>query len=146
MRHIFFIGSRQINTMKTYLTTLALFTAIGAAKAQTIDSLFLNLYTDSLKKGTFNYINADGLLSSGRYLPLDTSSITLTASAGHFEGNSLWIPADFEAKKVRVVVCVKANRTLTKTIDIPIKQLPDGPLKTREELMREMSTPRKKKN
>ncbi len=42
-------------------------------KAQNIDSIYFHLYTDSLKKEVHNYINVDGLLQNGRYLPLDTS-------------------------------------------------------------------------
>ncbi|MEO6720710.1 MAG: hypothetical protein ABIN67_10090, partial [Ferruginibacter sp.] len=53
-------------------------------KAQKIDSIYVNLYTDSLKKGTYNYINVDGRLSNGSYLPLDSSQIIFKASAGKF--------------------------------------------------------------
>ncbi|MBA3674977.1 MAG: hypothetical protein H0W75_08510, partial [Chitinophagaceae bacterium] len=60
------------------------------AWAQRIDSIFVNLYTDSLKKGTYNYINVDGLLSNGRYVPLDSTQIIFWASVGKFSGNDLW--------------------------------------------------------
>ena len=79
---------------------LLIFTALTiSAKAQKIDSIYVNLYTDSLKKGTYNYINVDGLLSNGRYLPLDSSQISFTASAGKFSGNSLWVEPDFANEK-----------------------------------------------
>ncbi len=131
--------------IRIYLPAILLLTGISA-RAQTIDSIYMNLYTDSLKKGTYNYINADGLMSNGRYLPLDTTKIILTSSAGHFQGNSLWIDANFSQKKVMVTATVRSNKSLTKTVEIPIKQLPDGPLKTQEELMREMKQQPKRKN
>ncbi|MEO6705385.1 MAG: hypothetical protein ABIN04_06000 [Ginsengibacter sp.] len=57
------------------------------AKGQNIDSIYVHLYTDSLKKGTFNYINIDGKLSDGSYIPLDTSNIFFSSSDGKFYGN-----------------------------------------------------------
>ena len=42
---------------KIVLSTFILITTF--AKAQKIESIHINLYTDSLKKGTYNYINVD---------------------------------------------------------------------------------------
>ena len=117
-----------------------------AVKAQKIDSIFVNLYTDSLKKGTYNYINIDGLLSNGRYLPLDTSQLTFTASAGEFKGNSLWLAKDFKPNKVSFKVILKANPAQHKEFDIYIKQKPDEEkLKTNEEIMEEIKHSKKSK-
>ena len=117
-----------------------------AVKAQKIDSIFVNLYTDSLKKGTYNYINIDGLLSNGRYLPLDTSQLKLTASAGEFKGNSLWLSKDFKPNKVSFKVVLKANPAQHKEFDIYIKQKPDEEkLKTNEEIMEEIKHSKKSK-
>ncbi len=115
------------------------------AKAQKIDSIYVNLYTDSLKKGTYNYINIDGLLSNGRYLPLDTTQLTFKASAGKFAGNSLWIAPDFTEEKVRIEVTLKQDPAQHKEFDIYIKQKPDGPLKTADEIMSELQSRKKKK-
>ena len=129
------------------LIILFTFTAISFfAKAQSIDSIYLNLYTDSLKKGTYNYINVDGQLSNGRYLPLDSTHIIFSATQGHFSCNSLWVDSDFSGKKITVTVALKAKPATTKTIDIWIKQLPDGPLKTSDQLMKEMKQPPKRKS
>jgi hypothetical protein len=119
----------------------------NGAKAQSIESIHLNLYTDSLKKGTYNYINVDGLLSNGRYLPLDSTQIIFNSSDGYFSGNSLWIEPGFTGKKITVTVTLRSKPATTKTIDIWIKQLPDGPLKTSDQLMKEMrQQPNKKTN
>ena len=117
-----------------------------SVNAQKIDSIFVNLYTDSLKKGTYNYINIDGLLSNGRYLPLDTSQLTFTASAGEFKGNSLWLSKDFKPNKVSFKVILKANPAQHKEFDIYIKQKPDEEkLKTNEEIMEEIKHSKKSK-
>jgi hypothetical protein len=117
----------------------------GFTKAQKIDSIYVNLYTDSLKKGTYNYINIDGRLSNGQYLPLDNTDITFTASAGEFKGNSLWIDKDFKPEKVSIKVVLKSNPVLHKEFDIYIKQKPDDEkLKTTEEIINEIKKQKRK--
>lgn len=127
---------------------LLLFTFIigsNFAKAQKVDSIFVNLYTDSLKKGTYNYINIDGHLTNGRWLPLDSSDLIFTASAGQFKGNNLWIDKDFKQEKVSVKVVLKSNPWQHKEFDIYIKQKPDNEqLKTTEQILNEMKQSRKK--
>lgn len=129
--------------MKKYLL-LAFIICSATARAQKIDSIYINLYTDSLKKGTYNYINVDGLLHDGSYLPLDSSQIKFESAAGKFLGNSLWIDPNFAEKKVTVKVTLKQNPALHKEFDIWIKQKPDGPLRTVEEILSDMKKPKKK--
>ncbi len=106
------------------------------ARAQKIDSIFVNLYTDSLKKGTYNYINVDGLLSNGRYMPLDSTQIIFWASVGKFSGNSLWIDKDFKHEKVFIKVVLRRNPLISKEFTVYIKKKPDDEkLKTNEELL-----------
>ena len=132
--------------MKQFLLIISL-VAGNFAKAQKIDSIYVNLYTDSLKKGTYNYINIDGRLSNGRYLPLDNNDLTFTASAGEFKGNSLWINKDCKENKVSIKVILKSNPLLHKEFEIYIKQLPDNEkLKTKEEILNEMKKSKKNTN
>lgn len=105
------------------------------AKAQKIESIYVNLYTDSLKKGTLNYINIDGKLSTGKYLPLDSTHLIFWSSAGKFSGNSLWIDKDITAEKVDIKVSLRNNPALVKEFSIYIKQKPDPELKTMDEIM-----------
>ena len=98
-----------------FLVPLCFKTAI---RAQNIDSIYVNLYTDSLKKGTYNYINIDGLLSNGRYLPLDSTQLIFSASAGKFSGNSLWLDPNFTAEKVSVKVILRSNPAIYKEFEI----------------------------
>ena len=116
------------------------------SKAQTVKNIYVDLYTDSLKRGTYNYINVDGLLPNGHYLPLDSTDLTFTSSAGKFYGNSLWIDPNFTEKKVSIKVTLKQNPSLHKEFEMYIKQKPDGPLKTVDELMNEMKSRKKKRN
>lgn len=117
---------------------LFLFIVIATvAKAQKVDSIFVNLYTDSLKKGTYNYINVDGLLSNGRYLPLDSSHIVFSSNHGRFFGNSLWLDKNFTEKKVHIIVSLRSNPATRQEFDMYIKRMEDGELKTAEQLLQE---------
>ena len=133
-----------IMNLKKILLVLMIFVSI-ATRAQKIESIHLNLYTDSLKKGTFNYINVDGLLSNGKYMPLDSTEITFWASEGKFTGNSLWINKDFDKEKVLIRVTAKKDQKLSKEITMYVKKkIDDEKLKTSEELLRQMNTKSKR--
>jgi hypothetical protein len=120
--------------LKKYL--LALFVLCSFfAKAQKVEKIYVNLYTDSLKKGTYNYINIDGQLSNGKYLPLDSTQLIFWASAGNFNGNSLWIDKEFAEQKVNIKVSLRNNPALIKEFTIYVKQQPDPALKTMDEIM-----------
>ena len=105
-------------------------------EAQKLDSLFFTLYTDSLKKGTYNYINVDGKYSNGRYLPLTDKDLVFTASAGSFEGNSLFVDSSITEEKILVTVRLKANPAIQRSLYIYIKQYdPPVELPTREDML-----------
>ena len=116
-----------------------------AARAQKVDSLFFNLYTDSLKKGTFNYINVDAKMSNGQWLPLTDKQLVFSCQSGKFEGNSLYIDSTFKGEKVSVKVTLKSDPTVSREITIYIKKyIADEKLKTVDEILGE--PPAKKKN
>ena len=89
--------------MKKLLIAFFLIGTLGV-KAQKVDKIYVNLYTDSLKKGTHNYINVDGEFNNGKYLPLDSTKIQFSCPQAKFFGNNLYIPADFSGEKVLVIV------------------------------------------
>ncbi len=123
---------------------LIIFIAVsGSVKAQEIKSIHVNLYTDSLKKGTFNYINIDGLLSTGRYLPLDSTQLAFSSSTGKFSGNSLWIDRDCKEEKVNIKAVLRKDPSIFKEFTVYIRQKPDPKLKTLDQIMNE---PRSKRN
>lgn len=133
--HNFFHLCKKTNQLKRFLPVILLLLS-SASKAQKIDSIYVHLYTDSLKKGTYNYINIDGLLSNGRYLPLDSTHIIFTASSGKFVGNTLFIDRDFKEEKVTIKAVLRSNPALHKEFVMYIKQKADDEnLKTVDELL-----------
>lgn len=131
--------------LKKYLFVVFLFAFFGV-KAQKIDSIFVNLYTDSLKKGTFNYINVDGLYSNGTWLPLDSTDLIFTSSHGKFYGNSLWLDSNINKEKVKIKVILRKNSLICKEFVMHIKKKEDNErLMTNEEILEKMKNDRKKK-
>ena len=130
------------------ITLLLIFsTSFAFTKAQKIDSIFFHPYTDSLKKGTYNYINVDGKLSDGRWLPMTPKEVDLTSTAGKFSGNSLFIDSSFKGAKVTVKAVLRENPATWKEMTFYIKTfIPQEKLKTTEELMEEWKKKSKKKN
>jgi len=123
----------RIFLLLAFLTSLNTLT-----KAQKVDSIFFHPYTDSLKKGTYNYINVDGKLSDGRWLPMTAKEITLTSSAGVFSGNSLFIDSSFKEAKVTIKAVLKDNPTVWKELTLYIKTtIVNEKLKTTDELLEE---------
>ena len=115
--------------------------------AQKIESIHFNLYTDSLKKGFYNYINVDGLSSDGTWLPLDSTQLYFTAHTGMFEGNDLFIDSSYTGDSVVVKVTLKSKPELYKQVVIYIRKRGfNEPLPTNEELLNKLRTePRRKK-
>ena len=93
--------------------------------AQKVDSIYFHLYTDSLKKGQHNYINVDGKLSNGRWLPLTAKEVLFSCPDAKFEGNELIIPADFKEGKVLLRAVLKSNPSVVIEKLIWIKKKPD---------------------
>jgi hypothetical protein len=90
-------------------------------QAQDIDTLAFHLYTDSLKKGVHNYINVDGRMANGRWLPLTNNEITFSSTAGIFEGNNLIIDRNFTGDKVCFTATYNRNPKLSVTTTLHIK-------------------------
>lgn len=125
-----------------FIISLVMVTTAQKVVAQKVDTLFFNLYTDSLKKGTYNYINVDGKFSDGRFLPLTEKELCFTTTAGKFKGNSLFIDTAFKESKVVVKAALKSNPSIFKEITIYIKQVESMErLRTVEEIL---NTPGKK--
>ena len=123
----------RIFLLLAFLTSLSTLT-----KAQKVDSIYFHPYTDSLKKGTYNYINVDGKLSDGRWLPLTPKELILTSSAGVFSGNSLFIDSNFKEARVTIKAVLKENPTVWKELTLYIKTtIVDERLKTTDELFEE---------
>ena len=114
--------------------------------SQKIDSIFFHLYTDSLKRGQHNYINVDGKLSNGRWLPLTSKEIQFFSSTGSFEGNDLLVPQDPQVEKIRVRAVLKNDPSIWKEISIWIKKIPDPEHLPSLEQINNTSSPKKKRH
>lgn len=108
--------------MKQILCLFGFTCFFAVAKAQKIDSLFFNLYTDSLKKGSWNYINVDAKLSNGTFLPLTSAQLDFKVSAGKLERNTVWLDWTFPYDSIVVEVSLKKEPALRKSITIWVKK------------------------
>ncbi len=116
------------------------------AGAQKIEGIVFNLYTDSLKKGFYNYISVDGRFSDGAWLPLDSTHIRLSANTGYFKGNDLFIDSAYRQDSVLVQAMVRGNPKLRQEVVIYIRKRGfTEPLKTSEEIMNEQKPRQKRK-
>jgi hypothetical protein len=126
-----------------YIIGLLLITS--AVRAQQVDSIVFHLYTDSLKKGTYNYINVDGKLSNGHYLPLTEKQIKFESNTGHWEGNSLVIDSSYNGDSVIITATLKERTSLFKVITIYIKKSSyQGKVYTEKELSEKENKKKKK--
>ncbi len=128
--------------MKKIILLFLLTVSASALFAQKVDSIYFHLYTDSLKKGQHNYINVDGKLSNGRWLPLTAKDIQFSCPSAEFSGNELIIPDNFKEEKVTIKAVLKSNPAVWLEKTIWIKTKPDGDLPTKDDIMK--STPSKK--
>ena len=141
LNHFYIENSRQFCYMKFLVFAVVLFAGMSA-KAQKVDSIFFNLYTDSLKKGPyhFNYINVDGKLSNGQWMPLSSKEINFSANAGKFEGNSLILDSSFAGEKVTIKAVLKSNPAISREVTIYVKKvIVQEKLKTVDEILNEPS-------
>ena len=121
--------------MKKCFSTLCIVISIGV-KAQKIDSIYFNLYTDSLKKGVYNYINVDGKLSNGKYMPLMDDEVVFKSNIGTWKGNSLILDTSTKEEKVTITATLKSSPEVKRTTDIYLKKInSDAILKTEKEVI-----------
>lgn len=133
--------------MKRFLLIAVATGFAGLLKAQSIDSIFFHLYTDSLKKGTYNYINVDGKLSDGKWRPLTAKEIQFSSSSCEFSGNELVVPSTCKEDKITIKAVLKSNPAVWKEITIWIKKLPDPlVLPGKEDILNGKPEKRKRRN
>lgn len=117
--------------------------------AQKIDSIFFHLYTDSLKKGFYNYINIDGKTADGKWIPLSAKEVIFSCnedSALKFEGNDLFIDSSYTGETVKIKAVLRSNPQAWREAIIYIRKRGfDEPLKSNQEMLEQYSTPQKSK-
>ena len=128
---------------------LTVITALGqVCSAEDLVTISFNLYTDSLKKGFYNYISVDGKYEDGRWMPLDSTQVKFTANTGFFKGNDIFIDSSYTGDSIIVKAVLRDNPRIWKEVVIYIRKRGfDEPLKTNDEIFEEIrSNNRKKKN
>ena len=125
--------------MRSLILSIFLLAASQAVSAQKVDSIYFHLYTDSLKKGFYNYINIDGKMSDGNWTPLDSTQVLFQSDAGFFKGNDLFIDSSYRGETVRVKAVLKANPSVWKEVIIYIRKRGfTEPLKTNDEILNDV--------
>jgi hypothetical protein len=131
--------------MRKLLVVMGFILVSGMVSAQKVDSIYFNLYTDSLKKGFYNYINIDGKLSNGTWQPLDSTQVLFLSDAGFFKGNDLFIDSSYHGETVRVKAVLKTNPSIWREAVIYIRKRGfTEPLKSNEEILEELRRKNKK--
>lgn len=125
--------------MRKILVVLGFIMVANVVSAQKVDSIYFHLYTDSLKKGFYNYINVDGKMSDGSWSPLDSTQVLFVSDAGFFKGNDLFIDSSYKGDRVRIKAVLKTNPSVHKEVVIYIRKRGfTEALKTNEEILNEM--------
>ena len=137
-------------SMKKITLLLLLATACLWARAQKIDSIYFHLYTDSLKKGFYNYINVDGKTADGSWYPLTAEevlfSIPFNDTSLYFKSNDLFIDSSYAGETVLVRAMLKSNPNVWKEVKIYLRKRGfDEALKSNEEVLEEYRKPKGKK-
>jgi hypothetical protein len=137
--------------MKRYVLLLFLLPVLLTASAQKIDSIYFHLYTDSLKKGFYNYINVDGKTADGTWYPLTAEEVDFSIPSKdtslYFKRNDLFIDSSYKKETVHVRATLKSNPKIWKEVTIYLRKSGfDEPLKTNEEVLEEYSKPKGRKN
>ncbi len=131
--------------MRKLILFLALIVICTSTSAQKIEAIYFNLYTDSLKKGFYNYINIDGKATNGDWLPLDSTHIIFSANTGHFKGNDIFIDSSYKGDSIKVKATLRSNPAIWKEVTIYIRKRGfDEPLKTDIEVLKEYRKPSEK--
>ena len=128
---------------KAILSVTALF-SVSVLFAQKYENIYFHLYTDSLKKGVYNYINVDGKLANGKFLPLGSDEVQFSSSYGKWDGNSLIIDSSYTRDSVVVSAYLKSKPSLKLTTTIFIKKKPDDELPLPSDA--QINRPAKRKN
>lgn len=111
---------------------------LPAGPPPVIDSIYFHLYTDSLKKQVYNYINVDARMSDSSWQPLSSDDLNFESTHGKWDGNNLIIDSSFKGDYVDITATLKQNTSLTRHKRIYIKKLEIVPvLKSEEEILRQ---------
>ncbi|SFE95827.1 hypothetical protein SAMN05518672_11321 [Chitinophaga sp. CF118] len=91
-----------------------------------VKSIRFNHYADSLKRDIHFYLNVEGIFSSGKIFPLDTSAVKFEVSEGKMIGQDLLLDLKNTTTRIITVTAIyKHDPSIKAVTNIPVKQLPD---------------------
>jgi hypothetical protein len=130
--------------MQKVLLLFLFFAVSKIGHGQKVDSIYFHLYTDSLKKGFYNYINVDGKTTDGRWMPLSSQELQFVVkdtTSLRFQNNDLFIDSSYRYETVTVKAFLKSNPAVWKETTIYIRKRGfDEPLKTNEDVLRDINS------
>ena len=98
---------------------------VNAQRGDDLKRIYFNMYTDSIKTILRYYVNVEGEYANGRYLPLDTNTVIITADNGTLSGNEWIAPKDIKFEKVTFRVVSKGNSRLHDEVTVWLKRAKD---------------------
>lgn len=104
-----------------------------------VTALSFRLFTDSLKRDNPFDLNVEGIFSSGKIYPLDTSMVRFSKSGGGtLSGGILTVAAgDTATHRIGVTATLLFDAAIRDSVSVPVKILPDtATLPTERTLLR----------
>lgn len=114
----------KTTTLKVFLP-LFLLLFFNKTNGQQIVDIRFNLYADSVKTTIDNYINVEGLLSSGHYIPLTQKEINFVSDFGKWKGNCLLVDQKDNLDKIKITATLKTNPQLKKSTVVYVQKYDD---------------------
>jgi hypothetical protein len=118
-------GSMMSKILKGLLPMLLLPMFVQAQRGEDLKRVYFNMYTDSIKTILHYYVNVEGEYHNGRFLPLDTNSVVITADNGTMVGNDWIAPRQITFEKVTFRVASKTNSRLRDEVTVWLKRAKD---------------------
>lgn len=137
---------RKRSVMKKSLLLFLFFAAGKMAGAQRVDSIYFHLYTDSLKKGFYNYISVDGKTADGKWMPLSSKDVLFVlkdTSSLRIQDNDLFVDSSYTAETVVVKAVLRSNPAVWKEVIIHVRKRGFDALPTEEQIRQQ---PRGRRN
>ncbi len=113
------------STIIQSLLSATFFLFFHNANSQQIVDIRFNLYADSVKTTIDNYINVEGKLSNGRYIPLTEKEISFSSDYGRWKGNCLLIDKKDNLNAIKITASLKSNPEIQKSTTVYVQKYDD---------------------
>jgi hypothetical protein len=116
---------RKWITALIWVALIPLSTHAQLRRNEDLKRIYFNLYTDSIKTALHYYVNVEGEYTDGRYLPLDTNTVIISADNGMMSGNDWIAPKEIRFEKVTFRVSAKGRPELRDQVTVWLKRSKD---------------------